>query len=63
MSIDFSVVIQGVFVAFLGAVGWVLWQTSTTLAALKASFDAHTRSDEAFQEEIRAALPRTRRRS
>lgn len=62
MTVDFNVIFNGLLVAFLGGTGWVLYQTSVTLAALKASFDAHTKADEDFKEEIRAALPRTRRR-
>ena len=62
MTIDFNAVFNGLLVAFLAGTGWVLWQTSTTLAALKASFDAHVESDDKFQEDVRVALSRTRRR-
>ncbi len=61
MSIDFNQVFNGLLVMFFGAIGWILWQTSTTLAALKASFDAHVESDEAFQADVKAALTKRRR--
>lgn len=58
MNFDAGTIVQGVMIGVLVAVAKAMWQTTITLAKLGASFDAHVKTDDLFQEETRDRLNR-----
>jgi hypothetical protein len=61
MDINSGVIVQGVMVAVLVGVGKAVWNASVAIAKLGASFEAHTKTDETFQKELRDEVREVKR--
>lgn len=62
MSLDLSIIAQGVMILVLFGIGRAIWNASVAIEKLGALFMAHEAECREFKEEIREALPRRRGR-